>query len=321
MNRKQRRSITREIGKLQKRLKQREFTCLFPGCKEPAINSHSQQKEGQLRVIAKEGVVYALERNYYRSLKSGLTLIPTGISKASTFPGFCGNHDKEIFWDLENRALKKGDYAQASLLFLRTISYEYAQKRKGTIWLENFIKITRGIIEPELTRATTYLKEGMKHFVDFDGPFYLNAAFDALEKNPDLLVTEWEIITKNLMASCCCCFSPLLDDHVDYKIEHPNEPGPVVMFNLIPEENHSHIIVSWHKQDSKHTAWIKESMAVKASLERFINECAIVESEDTCLNPDLWKSTPHEVQAHALHAMRKSEFRGPLIDCPLVIKV
>lgn len=325
MNRKERRLIMRELGKCQKQIRKMPFICLFPGCKDMAIKSHSQQKEGQLRSIARGGIVYAFGRNYYRSVKpehiGKLELIPTGITQASTFSGFCGYHDKELFTNLESQPLVGNDPIQAVLFFLRAISFEYAQKRKGAIFLKRFIEVTQGIIEPDLTKATTFLKEGMQHFLDFDGPFYLKAAFDTLGKNLDQLMTEWVIAPKNLMASCCCCLSPLRDNHIDYKIMHPDEPGPLVTFNLVPEHNQTHIIISWLKQDSKPTAWIRESVADAASLERLINECAIAESEDTCFSPNLWENTPHDVQLDVLNAMRKVEFRGPLEKYPLVVKI
>lgn len=326
MHRRERRLMMHQMGKYYKKVKKMTFPCLFPGCEDSTIKSHSQQREGQLRAIAQQGTVYALERNFYRSLKPGhimeQTLVRTGIAEASTFQGFCGYHDKKLFSDLERRPLVRNDSAQAVLLYLRAISYEYTQKRRGAIWLEGVIDIASGIAKLELAEGIhilTLLMGGMKLFVDFDGPFYLNAAFDALEKNPDLIVTEWETVAKNLMASSCCCFSPLRDDHIEYKNKHRGEPGPLVMFSLVPEENQTHVVVSWHRQDSKHTLWIKESMV--RNLERFINECAIAESEDTCLNPNLWEKTSPDIQKDVQHAIRHNDFRGPLRDCPIVIRI
>jgi hypothetical protein len=326
MNRKERRKIMHGMGKLQKKIKKALFGCLFPGCSQGAIRSHSQQKEGQLRTIAREGMVYVLDRNFYRSVKGTqaplLELIPTGIAEASIFPGFCGNHDKDLFADLEDHPLTKGDRKQALLLFLRTIAYEYAQKRRGAMFLEGLLREASGLIAPEVAREMALVQKGMKIFVSTDGRFYLGAAFAALkEVSFDWFTTEWQVIPINVGASCSCCFSPLLDNHVDYMIKHIGEIGPVVTFNLIPRENHTHIIVSWHEKDSKHTPWIIESMGDKSLLELFINRCAIVESEDTCFNPDLWENTYPDVKIQALNAMRPDMFRGPIDKCPLVIRI
>jgi hypothetical protein len=92
------------------------------------------------------------------------------------------------------------------------------------------------------------------------------------------------------------------------------------MFNLIPEEKQTHIVVSWHQQDSKHMGWIREAMSDSAHLELLINQCVIAESEDTCFNPDFWESIPRDLQDAALNAMRHSLFRGPLKEYPLVIR-
>ena len=262
-------------------------------------------------------MVYSPEKNYYRMIKGGLAVRRIGIGEASTFPGFCDSHDKELFSNLEDRPLAKSDHTQALLLLLRSLAFEYTQKRKGAIFLEWLLKETNG------AAGMAALQAGMKLFVDFDGPFYLNAAFEALKTNPDWLVTEWQIFPKNIMVSSSCCFSPLGDVHVDYKIKHreEREPGPLITFNLIPEENQTHIVVSWHQKDSKYTAWVRESMSNRARLELFINQCVIAESEDTCFNPDLWDSIPRTVQNAALNAMLPGLFRGPLEEYPLVIRL
>jgi hypothetical protein len=311
------------MGHFQKELRKMKFCCLVPGCGNPAIRSHSQQKEGQLRAIAKDGMVYSPEKNYYKGFKQGLDMRRIGIGQASTFPGFCDYHDKELFSNVEVRPLTKDDHTQALPLLLRSLAFEYTQKRRGAIFLEWLLKETKGIIPSESSEEMAAFQGGMKLFLDFDGPFYLDAAFEALTTNSDWLVTEWQIIPKNIMASSSCAFSPLRDAHIDYKINHrkDREPGPLVMFNLIPEENQTHIVVSWHQKDSKHTDWIRESMSDMARLELFINQCAIAESEDTCLNPDLWDNTPRDVQNDALNAIRSYLFRGLLDECPLVIKL
>ena len=139
MNQRQRiRRVQWAVGKVQKRLGKLSVSCLYPGCNKLAINSHSQQKEGQLRAIAKNGLVYGFKRNMVFHAKqiaaarwNPLTTI--GIAEASTFLGYCAGHDHALFSPIETRPLIPGDPEQASLLFLRAMSFEYAAKREGTL--------------------------------------------------------------------------------------------------------------------------------------------------------------------------------------------
>jgi hypothetical protein len=106
----------------------------MPECDQTAIRSHSQQKEGQLRAIARAGKVYAIESSMARALGVGgmeapLSLNLVGISKASVFAGFCAEHDRQLFEPIELRPISEGDSEQANCFFLRAIGYEIARKR------------------------------------------------------------------------------------------------------------------------------------------------------------------------------------------------
>ena len=101
------REVYRALGKVQKRLNRYPFTCLYPGCGRHAITSHSQQKERQLRAIAENGRVVAMNRNLFQAFKThvGGPLAPmkeVGIGEASTFAGFCQVHDQSLFADIEH---------------------------------------------------------------------------------------------------------------------------------------------------------------------------------------------------------------------------
>jgi hypothetical protein len=78
------RAVTRAFGKAQKKINKIRAKCFYPGCSLDAVESHSQQKLGQLRAIAEKGEVYAVQRNHYQFLKklpNTQFLIRTGISE------------------------------------------------------------------------------------------------------------------------------------------------------------------------------------------------------------------------------------------------
>ena len=63
------------------------------------INAHSIQKNGQLSTIADDGHVYTVSRNMGTLKRNDghFALEKHGIGKVSTFLGFCGRHDNQLF--------------------------------------------------------------------------------------------------------------------------------------------------------------------------------------------------------------------------------
>ncbi len=94
--------------------KRSSHICLYPGCKEKAILSHSISKS-ILSLIAKNGKIIEpiFDRNcvkgtFEEALKDNrinLKLKENGLSKASTFKGFCHEHDNSIFTNIDNRGI------------------------------------------------------------------------------------------------------------------------------------------------------------------------------------------------------------------------
>jgi len=90
---------------------------------------------------------------------------------------------------------------------------------------------------------------------------------------------------------------------------------------LIPQKNETHVVICWHSQHRDLTKHLTEKLNCEDELEIFINECAIAESEDTCINPDIWESATEQEQNEVLHAMRHQYFRGELENIPRLIKM
>ena len=136
--------LFRAGGKAQKKMNAQKHSCLFPGCKNNAISSHSQQRGGQLKAISKNGEVYSMEKNLYKLMKRSpedgrVCFKKTPISNASVFPGFCTEHDSKLFAPIEKQKLIIGNKHQAALFFLRAHSFEYLQKRQASIWDQYFL--------------------------------------------------------------------------------------------------------------------------------------------------------------------------------------
>lgn len=103
--------------------------CLFPDCKGIAIASHSRQRGSELQAIAKHGHVYGLTIDFPSAIGNYSPTIFTrqGIRKATTFPGFCATHDRELFREIDVGTLAPSEIGAATYA-LRAIAHEAKRK-------------------------------------------------------------------------------------------------------------------------------------------------------------------------------------------------
>jgi hypothetical protein len=314
------------IGKIQKDIENSTFRCLCQNCYDSAISSHSQQKEGQLRAIAKEGLVYALNNNFFQHIKNlthdnkMLLLIKTGVKEASVFKGYCSFHDDLIFRPIEKSLLKPSDREQAALLFLRAISYEYATKRKQV----NIHRMLKNMIGDDsngqgLSYLDTYAG-GMELYLKREGPFLLNQIFNILTKRDyGGFHTSWIRHPHKLPISVTTSVCPCLNDY--YSRWSPDNPQAVVSFSVIPSDNYTDVVCSWLNYCHDDSMWIQEEMKSIEGLEKIVNLFGISESEDFCINIDFWESLEEDKKEKVIFNMHLSVHKGSTGDVPMIIKL
>lgn len=104
--------------------------CLAPhgGCTARAIKAHSVQNGRVLELIAENGHVKGLRGIVKKDRSTGiegpiLEFADIGRNEASTFEGFCGRHDAEIFKKLDCSPFDRSNEEQLYLLAYRSISH------------------------------------------------------------------------------------------------------------------------------------------------------------------------------------------------------
>lgn len=114
--------------------------CSYDNCQENPINSHSISKS-LLKLIAKEGKVITFENNFFKVGSSEGTIKEKvqGISKATTFPGFCNSHDNIIFEEIDNLPFDLSN-KQAFLYLFRAISRAIIHKEQTIFLLDEIYK-------------------------------------------------------------------------------------------------------------------------------------------------------------------------------------
>jgi hypothetical protein len=314
------------VGKIQKNIEKCTFECLCQNCFSSAISSHSQQKEGQLRVIAKEGLVYALNKNIYQSIKNLVRgesislLTKTGIKEASAFRGYCSFHDELIFRPIEQKQLVPFDSEQAALLFLRAISYEYAAKRKAAIQYEMMVDIIGDNIYAQRLEPMKLLVEGIKLYLTREGPFLLQQIFNVITKKEyGSFHTSWVRHPQKLPISVATSVCPWLNNY--YQKWSHDKPQAMVSFTVIPNDNYTDVVCSWLDYCHEDSTWIQEEMKTPKGLEKVVNLLGISESEDLCINIDFWESLEEETKELVISNLQHSMDKGPTIDVPLIIRL
>jgi hypothetical protein len=94
-----------------------------------AIQSHTVQRRGGLGAIAEDGHVYSIKKGARGIEKNDgqVDMEKLGVGKASTFPGYCSQHDTALFKPVEMPGAVL-DQMNGFLLSLRAVGYELSTK-------------------------------------------------------------------------------------------------------------------------------------------------------------------------------------------------
>ncbi len=110
-----------DLGKAMRRPR----TCMYPGCADQSIpRSHTIQRAGPLSFIAEDSHVVAPA---FAPNSEGYSIVRVGLNDASTFPGFCREHEA-LFHEFETTGEIKTE-RDIVLQVFRTICREIAVKQ------------------------------------------------------------------------------------------------------------------------------------------------------------------------------------------------
>lgn len=304
--------------------------CLFGDCDEDPIRSHSQQREGALRSIARDGKVYgvlselrAYSKQVINCSNANPKIALVGINEASVFYGYCNRHDTELFKAIEcGRSLERDNPEQVLALYRRAFSYlVYCITKEQFIWGSHADKSGNLNVE--------------KDFLQRRPKFYnIMCRFWPRMWRPDAeacLDWEWRIIEGNVGVSSVSFF-PILGSgdlgefyrkHIDPATGRMTCPFPFVTFSLIPEEGRTHAIMIWDRLVSPMMGKLKRKMRAKDPiiLSKAFNDFVFVRNGDFFVNPDLWERLPESEREKVGYAMRPAVFQDPSkIKVPHVIR-
>lgn len=290
----------KNIEQFEKKLCKYHFSCLCPNCSQKAINSHSIQRNGWLSSIAENGHVVGLKRKLAAALfntpkRSSFVPIVTkiGLAEASTFKGYCNDHDTELFKCIEKEPLDRNNIHQVFAFHLRAVSFERIAKI-NLIGIMSLINLPDEVFfQKELFYADSKYRWNL---------FWQSNKYDYFSKNYSY---KWCKVEKNLGVASVTMIPPLsaiIEDQ--YMTEHLRFDGtyniarPAFSLSVIPTENETHIVMCWHNEENHLVApWINEFCQEDSYLlSKFLNKCIFTKSEDFYICPSLWDSLDEETR-------------------------
>lgn len=181
-------------------------------CSGMPIDSHTVSRSGSLGKISQDSHVYSYRLSQQGLTKSGGKVLPllTGWRKASTFPGFCAQHDKKLFAPLEDAPFA-GSKQQCFLLAYRAITYELYAKYRSSFHSQYRDAITTG--NQSVNILANFFNQGVE----------LGLTDSKLHKKyyDDVLISEdWNLVRTELIEfdgifpiQCAATFFPEYDVH------------------------------------------------------------------------------------------------------------
>lgn len=292
-------------------------TCIYPGCNSQTIKrSHAISKSNSLKNIADNGhvlqpVVDVFAPNLMVSMK------PIGINTASTFPGFCKEHE-ELFQKFENEDIDEEDFIP--LQTYRSICREIVHLEIEIEIIQKEIDSYKGKLEQE---ASSILIERLKKRGIFEKleKFKIKgidkilirleklkkehkSSLTYLKKHSDQIIYEFitnpsdqevEIISKGISIDkkipvSLCGYSSLA---------YENKGMKKMLFttNVIPLENSTYIFCSTEKSHNSFFNNITDFyFQTPLTILSFIEAFMVYGSDHWYISPQYWESFSNEKQ-------------------------
>lgn len=277
-------------------------------CAKEIIRAHTIPRSGGLAKIAEKGHVYSVKAAATAIYENEGRLIPSlvGVRSASTFGGFCGKHDSEMFRPIEH-GTPALDLQTCFLMSFRAISYELFQKKQALQGMDVQRKTDYGKPFAEQafiqTSIHNYAKGVERGLSDLQA---WKDRYDSVFKSQTFGEFSFFAVQfdKLLPVAACGAFHP----EISFRGERLQilSRGTVafdhVTVTLLPFSGGTAIVFGWLDSESgpavafaRSFAEIPDDQKANAAV-----HLAFEHLENTYLNPNWWKNVPEDIRASAI---------------------
>jgi len=296
-------------------------------CGGKIVKAHTVQKSGGLDAIARDSHVYSLITTMSELEKNGGRLVPrlVGIGQASIFPGFCADHDRDLFLPIEGKDCTIRP-EEALLFTYRAASFEAYFKRGQLAASDVFFRLDEGLPVEEHEAV----QNGARNFqhnakISEAGTRARKDAYDARVAAQDFagFAYSWTRFDSLLPVACCGAFLPDndLEGTLLQRIGHGRGPFEQVTLNVTSFANQSVVVFGWTGADTGPAARFVRSFDVlddelKASA---ATRLALDYLENSYISPDWWETLSDADKRGLIrhHAARNAYQRPPAASLAL----
>ena len=306
------------------------FRCLYPNCSSMPVGCHSQQCNGALSAIAKDGKVIIPSkdnkggaRKMFDGKNPYRAIYAENIKEATKFKGFCKIHDDSLFSSIEKHPLEVNDNVQLIAFQRRAVAVELRRSIELLCYFntEKELFKQRSHSLKGLDREIFFAQERLKTIMLYEW----NPLWRDIPQNYFYYV--WRVFPRKFPISLVSTILPHFDGRF-YAIysrvfrEYGIEVLPRLGFTLtiVPQEEQTHIVMIWNKFSDPVLKTYCDRLRSKedSEVESFLNECVFCLSEDWCMNPDYWDAIS-EKSKDELRLILSNDNDGPVKNIPRII--
>ncbi len=286
--------------------------CLFPdkaGCSERAIRAHSIQNNRILDLLSENGEVVMLRPNAtVYDFKMRAERI--GRGKATTFTGFCRDHDKIIFQPIEDKNFNFGDTEQNALFAYRAFAKEQHAK------LSQYSIFSKYKFHERMALGLIGVEAAIKD-IDYHLSIFKKILF---EKEYDLIQTKIIAYNKNYELAV----SSALNLNYDFEGNSVNdlnnlEKRAIPLFlSILPSNGKTYVLLSYFKEDREQFSFFdKQLIEADKKLQHIrLTNILMMCCENIVFSPRLWDRIDTDKQelyfSKMLRNLREEELPGDI---------
>ncbi|KKK41936.1 hypothetical protein LCGC14_1400970 [marine sediment metagenome] len=241
-----------------------------------------------------------------------------GINSASTFFGFCNNHDTTVFSEIENLDYNK-TLEQNFLYAYRACALEYVKKTEACNHQKNMIKRYRNSQYYDMLNFILIsTQQGFKEISEFLEIF--SVEFKKPKSNRNLNIINTRIFY--LPYESLIAVNSLLTIHYDFQevlindLSDPSRRPAPIFLNVFPQKGKTIILFSYLSVDINVYKSILSELGTfsNSKIEHFFSNLIIVHCENLFMSPQKYNNIPNKMRKLIVSKFIKTITKPPQPD-------
>ena len=297
-----------------------KINCMYPGCTNNPINSHSIQKSLFSSLVDDTNHVLMLKTKFTHKERPSASMKRVGVNEATTFPGLCEKHDETLFADIEKKEIDFNNPYHNFLVAYRALLYENYAKIHSYENIKNIAKNYSNSGNPDQFTMTALSIMAYSHYL---GMFYTSKVKSLLDipllnkqYNSELFFGV-KILSFQLPLFLSSIFTPSYDfeEKIINKFDDSKISPNYFFLSILPSKSETYIFYSILKRQKNNFGNIfsKLNQSSDEDILIYLSELIIRYTENFVISPDYWNRFP-EYKKQNLIKYFNDTARNPKIE-------